>query len=67
MHHPSPANAARVGAPNTLVRALGYLGRYRKLALVAYVSLTVSSFGALIVPSSRARSLTRAFPPGMNR
>jgi ABC-type multidrug transport system fused ATPase/permease subunit len=50
MHQPSPAHGARAGAPNTLVRALGYLGRYRKLALAAYVSLTVSSFGALIVP-----------------
>ena len=48
---PDPSRErARPGGPNTLVRALGYLGRYRKLALAAYVSLTVSSFGALIVP-----------------
>jgi ATP-binding cassette, subfamily B, multidrug efflux pump len=50
MHQPSTAHRAKAGAPNTLVRALGYLGRYRKLALAAYVSLTISSFGALIVP-----------------
>ncbi len=52
MDRPSHAHGreARPGGPNTLVRALGYLGRYRKLALAAYISLTISSFGALIVP-----------------
>lgn len=44
-----PARPKREG-PNPLVRAIRYLGRYRRLAIIAYSCLIVATLAQLMVP-----------------
>lgn len=50
MHMGGPSGPIPRGGPSSLPRALRYLGKYRKLTLAAYASLTLSSFTMLVTP-----------------